>query len=613
MSNIIMNPMLQNTVPGTGSAHRNQVDANRERSFSDHMEQRIRESRNEKKNLLGVQADEKKIKEDIKKKDENGSLSVEGILQQLMNDLEKMVKEPNTEVGKWSFALEGTGLLEKLADQAGMDFAELSLLKQQMREDGSLPLADLFASLEKHFAELGNEKSIVAPETDLPLLGVLLGRMGVSAEEQAKLNDKGVNGSGQLDLAAFLQGLQEVSGDALNAITLSDYELEQFQGMLKSAGVSAEQQMEMFSEKMLMWQRAMAGMKIEEGEGKVELTLDRLKSILDQSVTEIDLAREKANMAGFLTELHKVLSESGYQGKEAAWNPVVQESLTEIYQELQKMIDMAKVKVETKTELATIDEELKTQWQDSGKQSLSKDVSSLELAKQIKADVSLQESTGQSEDSDSSLKNGQGQSEAGGGQQPESGQSFADHNNSGKNGTQVAVGNTISSDPGGEQVDKSFAERMNTPRLKLSPEMQQFTMDQISQGVARGLKNNQHSLTLTMYPKELGEVKVDLQVRDNQLAVSFVMENSKVKGLLEANMEEFKENLEKHGFNLEECSVSVDHDELDDSRRQRFELAWEQIIANQSAEKNTVLPEDFVMISGESQERLRQGGISMFV
>ncbi len=129
----------------------------------------------------------------------------------------------------------------------------------------------------------------------------------------------------------------------------------------------------------------------------------------------------------------------------------------------------------------------------------------------------------------------------------------------------------------------------------------------------RGLRNSLHQLTLTLYPKELGEVKVDLQVRESHISVSFVMENSRVKEALESNMQDFKDNLNKQGFSLQECFVSVDQNNSEDAR-QRFEEAWERLVAQTGYGKNIGQPSEVMAMVGERHINMHQGGtISLFV
>lgn len=107
-------------------------------------------------------------------------------------------------------------------------------------------------------------------------------------------------------------------------------------------------------------------------------------------------------------------------------------------------------------------------------------------------------------------------------------------------------------------------------------EFERQVFNQISEGVKRGLKNDDHHLVLTLYPKDLGEVKVEMKVRDHQVAVSFIMENNKVKEALESHLGDFKDNLQKQGYSLGEYSVTVNREDGGHDARQRFEFAWQE-------------------------------------
>ncbi len=90
-----------------------------------------------------------------------------------------------------------------------------------------------------------------------------------------------------------------------------------------------------------------------------------------------------------------------------------------------------------------------------------------------------------------------------------------------------------------------------------------------------GLQRNEYRLVMHLYPRELGAVKVDLQIRGNKVAISFALESTRVREILERNMDVLRENLERRGFVLGEFTISLgsDRDQPGESR-QRFSLAW---------------------------------------
>ena len=146
--------------------------------------------------------------------------------------------------------------------------------------------------------------------------------------------------------------------------------------------------------------------------------------------------------------------------------------------------------------------------------------------------------------------------------------------------------------------------------MRITAAMQQQLVEQVSRGMMRGLQNNDHHLILKLQPQELGEVKVDLHVSNDKISVSFAMENSQVKALLESNMQQFQESLEEKGLSLGEFSVSVNQ-QKDDNSGQSFEFAWENLHGTGKDLERQVeqLDEMYFM----KQQESHQGQISLIV
>jgi flagellar hook-length control protein FliK len=625
-----MSPVLSQVVPSAGVDRKAQLPVKNEASFSQHLERKLRSEKAEKKNLLGArdtkpakpskktdgavttdetqsaQAEEKsllgaqgaKLPKAINKTDADSTdetpVTVEAVLQQLMLTLKDMADKPvaGAEAGQWTFQLKDMGLLEKLAAQAGMDEAGLAALKNQMKEQGGLPLADLFAALEKNFKDLGTATKVTVPETYLPLLETLLSRIGVAPEAIQQLDAKGVDGLDQLDLKAFLKGLQATptpdKGQDVPAApcVLSDWELEQLSAMLTEAGVSSDKIALMFPEKTPGWQKALAGATSVQADTPVTMSLDRLKDLLQQAVAAVDEARPKADPPGFFTELETVISQAGFKSSDVGFSPVVQGTMKAAYEELQKLVDQGKGRAEKYLEITAQNDAIDKQWQTSD-------------GKEVEAFVAGQESDLLSGDTATG--------------DPKDALSLV-ADDSGGTATKNTTFAPVEINTPQQAPTEPAMKAQPLPRFHLSPELQQLTVEQISQSVLRGLKNNEHHITLTLYPKELGEVKVDLQVRGSQLSASFVMENQKVKEAMESNMEEFKDNLERRGFNLGAMSVSVGHENHSNESGQQFVAAWEQMRANQQSRENSVVPSASPLeFMANDQATLRQGGISLFV
>ena len=622
MADILMSPILSQIVPGAGAERKAQLPVKSDASFSQYLERKLRTEQAEKKNLLGVHDTKapKPTKKNGAEPTEEPPVTVEAVLQQLMVTLKDMADKPDAgaEAGQWTFQLKDMGLLEKLAAQAGMDAASLAALKKQMTDKGGLPLTDLFAALEKNFKELGAATKVTVPETYLPLLETILCKLGVAPEVIKQLDNKGVNGVDQLDLIAYLQGLKAIpaqadgpkadpvqvegvqdlavlldgvksllakaeSQDDIPKCVLSDFELEQLSAMLAEAGVPAAKIEAMFPEKIPVVQKALSGLLPSQGDAPVVMSLDRLKELLQQAVAAVNEARPKADPPAFFNELGTILSQAGFKSSDVGWSPVVQGTMKAAYEELQKLVSQGKGRAEKYIEIMANNDAVDQQWQTSdGSDPVLEALASAEEGGLLAGDTTTD-----------------GQQEA-----LPLGKADLTDKLSTVGGIEMKASSQTQTDSTG---------KAQFPRMHLTPELQQLTVEQISQGVLRGLKNNEHHITLTLYPKELGEVKVDLQVRGGQLSAAFVMENQKVKEAMESNMEEFKDNLERRGFSLGAMSVSVGQQHHSNDSGQRFVAAWEQIKANQSRENNAVPGANPLEFIRNDQATLRQGAISLFV
>jgi len=141
--------------------------------------------------------------------------------------------------------------------------------------------------------------------------------------------------------------------------------------------------------------------------------------------------------------------------------------------------------------------------------------------------------------------------------------------------------------------------------------LQQQGFAQLSQGVLQGLRNQEHHLVLKLYPKELGEVKVEMTVRDNQVALSFAMENARVKETLESNLGQFKENMEKQGFTLGDCTVSLNRDNDGNEAWQKFQSVS---LEKEGGRRRTTLADlpDDILYQRVQPGNGRESGVDLF-
>ena len=565
-------------------------------NFSDYMEKKMATERQGKNNLLGLQkakatlsasaADRKASAAASPQKDGGeAATTIAALLGQFVQDLQKAAGDQKLGPGEWSFPVPDPALLQKIATDAGMNESQLTALMDKMKnQDGKLSLGDFLASFSRHFQTLQDEVPVTVPETDLPLLQSFLERLGVPVPEVGKISEAAVRGDNTLDLQKLLAGLKDLPGERITDITA--VEAEELQDLLANAGVSTQLQRALLPERLPV----VEGL-VESGP-PVALTLDRLKNMLAQAVDEVKANRLQADPLSFLADLQEVLSKSGFETKGPSLSSAVQGALVSVFEKLMESVDLAKVKVQQGT---------------------------------TKSDMALEKKLDQAQDLSAAL-DGESVTLLGGETvEPvlaadQNGQLGKDGNNAPASGElfvessavfQVETAGTARAEAVSAAAVSSQAARpfVHIPNMNHGLQQQSFT--QLSQGVLQGLRNQEHHLVLKLYPKELGEVKVEMTVRDNQVAVSFAMENSRVKEVMESNLEQFKENMEKQGFTMGECMVSLNRDNGSNEAWQQFQSGSLEKGTGQRRTSLADLPED-ILYQRAQPGNGRENGVDLF-
>lgn len=493
-------------------------------SFSDHVEQKMAADR--RRNLLRAQesrtqktADQKRLSEK-KSKEADRKEDIAAKLEEFIQFLKEMAQDIKDGPGEWAFPVPDKSILQQIGENAGMSTAETAnLIEQAQSQGGKLGVIDFFDALHRNLQDLKETQLISAPETDLPLLETFLSRMGVPVEDIQKMSDESITGDGRLDLARFLEKLDQVK-DA-RVIALSKWEAGQLQEILNKAGASEQLQNNLFWEKGGPWKAS------QRNDVPVVLGLGRLKNMLGQSIQEIIANQLKPDVPAFLADLENVLSQAGFEDRTVGWSPAVQNSIIAAYRELMNSVDMSTVKAQM------------------GENAMPWDFT-------------------------------------------------------------WAAGLD-----GNEGVDTSGNINSRFSLARITAAMQQQIVEQVSRGMMRGLQNNEHHLILKLQPPELGELRVDLHVNNDKVSVTFAMENSQVKALLESNMQQFQDNLEKQGFSLGDFSVSVDQ-QKDDGSGQSFEFAWESLHGKRKDFERHIEQLDEMYFLKQRQD-YHQGQISLIV
>ncbi|MGV1099431.1 flagellar hook-length control protein FliK [Thiovibrio sp. JS02] len=571
--------------------------------FSRYMEKKMANERQEKNNLLGANranakahsssAEGRNEARQAAKEDGQDASNIAALLAQFVAELKNAATaDGDSGPGEWSFSVPDAALIQKIAADAGMSDAELAVLMEKMKnQDGAFSLVDFLDTFARHFESLSDTNPVSAPETDLPLLQIILERLGASATEVAKVGESAVRGDNSLDLEKLLAGLQDLQGEGTT--TLTQVEAEQLQEMLAGAGVSEPMQRSLLPELVPSWLDA-------EAEGlPVTMSLERLQNLLNQAVKDVKANRLQADLPSFLADLQEVLNQSGFAAKDMGWTPAVQEAVVSVFEKLLESVDLAQVKLRQGNQFAQQEKNSDLEADAEG-ETWEEVLSGLDEAESLLGDETKK---------DAALA---GEKNAGPDGKYDSAAFAAD--SMGEEGGVLHSGAaaTAKNEAGGAsgaaaQVSRPFVHIANLP-----PGLQQDTFAQLSQGVLQGLRNNEHHLVMKLYPKELGEVRVELMVRDEQVAVSFAMENSKVKEVLEKNMEQFKENMEKQGFVLGECMVSVNNQNEGNEAWQQFQASWrEQGVGLRKVSHPAALPEDVLYQSGSGRS-LNENGVDLF-
>lgn len=578
MSNII-NPILP--VGGADlAADRARGPEKTGSKFADHLDRRLDTKASRNQDQLGVRPCEKRQACQATKPTKAEAASeaeAPGEVDALvlfLQDIQQVAKEKGLAPGEWSVALPEGEILAELAQQAGMGPEKVAALVERFQaNNGELDLDSFFQSLIDHFTSFAQNPAIVVPATEFPMLEALLAKMGLTSEQLADLSAQITVGSGDIDLTLLSQALDglKMGAAAGQAVTLTPWEAEQLQGLLGQAGIPLGGQLELLPEQVF-------------GEEMV-FTLERLQALLKETVAQARDNQPQLQLATFLGSLEQVMEQVAFADKSVGFTPLVQGSLQEAYRDLLEMYDQARMRFEEG--LGAEDEQLQgdiRKWLDG-----------------VVARTAAQ--GGDLGTADSGL-----------------GQDFTTVGGQAGETLPLASGEEFSLPrPEGVMAGQPSTEQNVTPTVQppvtarpLPILQQHHILNQLSLAVARGMRSGEQHMVLRMFPADLGEVKVDLTVRNQVVSVAFTMENSKVKETLEASMEEFRQNMAHKGFTLQDVDVFVGQNQEDNGAWQRFEMAWsgERLQAQNLGD----LPADVLYNSGRSQQYASQeDGVNLFV
>ncbi|ADH85880.1 flagellar hook-length control protein FliK [Desulfurivibrio alkaliphilus] len=490
---------------------------------------------------------------------ETAQVELLALLGEYLGLIGDQARDVATGPGEWTFKIEDAAELSLLAALAGMGEKDsAALLEKFAAGGGEFEIAEFLNVFSRHFLAMEQDQPVPVPETDLPYLQMLLGKLGLDSEAVEKIGEQAVQGDNTLDLAAFLSGLEELDLEEIakshpeGKIVLQGWDAEQLLAVLEHAGVSRALQRELLPELHAPWDQP------QRPNQPLELDLERFRQLLAQGIAEIEESRPRAEIPAFLAQLKKIFQQAGFNEQRPGWNPAVQAAAAKVYEKLLESVDLAAVRLEKvgaeqkltlKDDLALLDKKAKIA-------ALNKEGVARAEVRQALAEAGLVGSKDGDELVSGRLFLNEMKLEARGDER----------------GAEILAGSADSpSDNNRLEILRALNQ---APRQQAQLEQQVF--NRIASGVVGGLNRNEHHLVMHLYPRELGEVRVELLVRDNQVSLNFAMENTRVKEILEKNMDMFKDNLERRGFVLGECMVSVDQQDRGSSGEawQRFTAAW---------------------------------------
>ncbi len=540
-------------------------------SFSAYLERSRNTAVDKNERLLGVKhpqgADDELDNRISELVDDEEITTVPGLLEHMMVLLREQAEKIDNGPGDWVLALTDTGLLEKLALAAGMNEDEVDRFLQSLSSvEGEINLTGLLQDLTAHFTQMSNDTPITVPDTEFPLFAALLSKMGLSMDQVENVADQTINGQDQLDLLLLADVLSKfsqndqmnASGEMFDSVQLRDWETQQLQSVLRQAGLS---------------EADLAGLSLPRPGKNSSLDLPKLAELISDAVQQVQINKPQPDVKDFLVQLGQLFNEAGFKEQSIGLTPVLQNSIETIFNKLMETVDLSKVRL--KVADAVQKPELETT-----------------------SVVGLMMEEGLADDGDGFFtapgeQDGQFSASAGR-KNLETGvpAGLVDKKEEPVTIKFDAAAFTVAGESGSQHnlSVHELKEPLAVPRTNQA--MIQQTIGQLSQAVARGAGRNEHHLIIKLYPEELGEVKINLHIRDDRISVSFAMENSRVKDILESNMQDFKNSLEKHGFNLGDLSASVDQQDKGNSQWQSFDEFSKERFWNIPKENLTDLPED---------------------
>ncbi len=454
---------------------------------------------------------------------------------------EMAVADTSAPGGGWQ-ASASTELLDKLAASAGLDAdAKISLLAlfDGHGEASMSRVLDIFA---RHFTDIAGGHQISLPETDLPLLNTMLDRLGLGPDDISALEKAGLGSNGRINLEAFVAALKEVAaaqGNKTGKAEFSFWEIRDLRDLMARAGWKTADQDQV-------------GIPLT-GEDAVSVKLSDLVDLLQKTLNMAVAGDKGPDLPAFVDSLKTLLSDSGFSVPADTFSAVAVKSRDEALTQLLQTVDLSTVKIKKMASprvVAPGNEAVAVAEEAMAAENAASTAGSGGIgARVVAAPVII------------NVPHRSGLDDFGRGHESQGGLNIQ---------PQVVPGNITA-------VDAATPPR---PPLPIDP---QLVLNQLTSGVAKGIAAGRHHIRLLLQPPELGEIKIDLVVRHDQVAVSFALENSRIKDILDANMQQFRDQLSGRGFNLAGLDVSVGNGEDNPAEK------WREVLGSSGSHSGRAL------------------------
>jgi flagellar hook-length control protein FliK len=113
----------------------------------------------------------------------------------------------------------------------------------------------------------------------------------------------------------------------------------------------------------------------------------------------------------------------------------------------------------------------------------------------------------------------------------------------------------------------------------------QLIFQQINEHLQMFTKPTETQLNIKLHPAELGELKIDVTVKDGSIKAHVVAQSQQVQEIIEKNMNKLRTLLEDHGFTVDEITVANQSDSITD-----FNLFDEQFSKNNNSSQSDNKP-----------------------